>query len=80
MLISFDPFDYEQDADPREAAKAARDAKYRQLKCDSQVYNVRRFTLKHQLEKYQSFGVLGRGYRDVFFVEYRHRSDEHYED
>lgn len=74
MQLSYDPFDYlNQTLSLKEAsavAKANRDCKYRQLMKDPKVKHVHRFTLKNQLEKYQSFGVEGRGYRDVYFVQY----------
>lgn len=74
--ISFDPFDYvveltipltAQRDDQHRLAKADRDAKYHELR--GMGRNVTRFTLRNQLEKYQSFGVAGRGYRHVYYVQ-----------
>lgn len=76
----FDPFDYLEEsatyrwlpsteatrAIARERAKSARDERWRQLKAAGK--DVSRSVLKSQLEKYQAFGVDGRGYRDVFYI------------
>jgi hypothetical protein len=51
-------------------ARAERDYFYRELKKDPTNKNVRRYVLKNQLEKYQALGVEGRGYRDVYYVQY----------
>jgi hypothetical protein len=50
----------------RQLAKAARDARYRQLK--RQGVAVRRSMLSNQYEPYQGYGIPGRGTRDVFYV------------
>lgn len=52
-------------------AKQARDAFYRDLKRSQPDLQPTRFVLKGQLEKYLSFGVEGRGYRDVYYVQTR---------
>lgn len=48
-------------------AIGARDEHYHRAR--KQGDDAHRHTLKNQLEKYQSMGVDGRGYRDVYFLD-----------
>lgn len=90
--LSFDPFDYLEQAKtsladaasrstlfPRLAemtehqlatwyARKARDAEYQRLKKLHPDLEPTRWVLKNQLEQYQSFGVDGRGWRDVYYI------------
>ncbi len=72
MQYSFDPFNYLGQANndrklAAQLAKAERDCKYYLLRKSGT--NASRFVLKNQLEQYRSFGVDGRGYRDVYYVQ-----------
>ncbi len=49
-------------------ARKARDEEYKRLKKLHPDMQPRRWVLKNQLEKYQSFGVDGRGWRDVYYI------------
>lgn len=49
-----------------EAAKAARDARYRELK--AQGKNCKRWVLKNQLKQYESFGVPDGRMCDVYML------------
>ena|SRR5271165_3245580 len=49
-------------------ARKERDAEYQRLKKLHPDLEPRRWMLKNQLEKYQSFGVDGRGWRDVYYI------------
>jgi len=64
--ISFDPLDY----GTAKAAKAARDAKWRELRKEGRP--VRRWVLTNQLRPYASLGCPDGRIRDVYYItEYR---------
>ena len=68
--ISFDPLDY---GESRDAARAARDAFYKDHIAKYGKGSARRWVLKNQLRKYESFGVPDGRVRDVFYVNINHR-------
>lgn len=73
--IPHDPFDYLDSVGDLElahrTAKEAQLATYHQMRVDPGFEDVRRSTLRNQLEPYQSYGVPGRGTRHVYYVHAR---------
>lgn len=56
-------------------AKAARDAKYRELKKDPNVLKVRRSVLKNQLRKWAGLGQPDGRVCDVYMIDYTTKED-----